>query len=147
MPSRKHFITSSKYSRFWQKYNSILCVAGKKLNLSRRVWCEQYEPKKSHTRLKSNFDRLLIIFFITQIHRVRFVSVNGEASRVKASKKKFWKKVGKKIWEKNLGKQILRTKFLEKNWKKKFGKQIWKKNFRKNILEKKNWKKNFRNKF
>ena len=65
-----------------KKNNSILCVAGKEINFSRRVWCEQYEPKKSHTRLKSNFDRLLIIFFITQIHRVRTVSLNGEASSV-----------------------------------------------------------------
>ena len=75
--------TSIKYRRFRKKYNSILCGVGKKLNFSRRVWCEQYEPKKSthHTRRKFNFDRLLyIIFFMTQIHRVRFASVNGEAS-------------------------------------------------------------------
>ena len=52
------------------------------------VWAEE-EYLTHHTRRKSNFDRLLyIIFFITQIHRVRFVSVNGEASRVKPSKKK-----------------------------------------------------------
>ena len=39
-----------------------------------------------------------IEFFITPIHRVRFASVNGEASRVKPSKKKFWeKKFGEKI--------------------------------------------------
>ena len=25
----------------------VLCAAGKELNFSRRVWCEQYEPKKS----------------------------------------------------------------------------------------------------
>ena len=47
---------------------------------------------------------LYIIFFITQIHRVRFVSVNGKASRIKPSKNKFWKEVGKKILEKSFDK-------------------------------------------
>ena len=68
MPSRKHLSTSIKYRRFRKKYNSILCSVGKKLNFSRRVWCEQYEPKKS--TLHSTH----IIFSMTQIHRVRFVS-------------------------------------------------------------------------
>ena len=76
-----------------------------------------------HTRLKSNFDRLLyIIFFITQIHRVRFVSVNGEASRVKPSKKKLkksWKKnFEKKIKKTNFGKKILKKKMFEKSFDK-----------------------------
>ena len=45
------------------------------------VWAEE-EYLTHHTRRKFNFDRLLyIIFFMTQIHRVRFVCVNGEASR------------------------------------------------------------------
>ena len=51
------------------------------------VWAEEkyFTPD---TRRKSNFDHLLyIIFFITQIHSVHFVSVNGEASRVESSKK------------------------------------------------------------
>ena len=87
--------------------NIIVYYALRGLDFSRRVWCEQYE-----TRLKSNFDRLLIIFFITQIHRVRFVSLNGEASRVKPSKKNF----EKKILEKKLEKKVL-------------GKKCWKKNF------------------
>ena len=48
---------------------------------------------------------LYIIFFITQIHRVRFVSVNARASRVKPSKNKFWKEVGNKfLKKKNFGK-------------------------------------------
>ena len=98
------------------------------------MWCEQYEPRKSHTRLKFNFYRLLIIFLITQIHRVRFVSVNGEASRVKRSKKKFSKKLGKKILRKKCGKK--------KFWEKFFGKKCWKKNFAKKILDKEFWKKN-----
>ena len=52
-------------------------------------------------RLKSTFDRsLYIIFFITQIHTVRFVSVNGEASRVKPSKKSFGRKLEKNILKK-----------------------------------------------
>ena len=127
------------------KYNSILCVARKKLNFSRRVWCEQYEPKNSHTRLKSNFDRFLIIFFITRIHRVRFGSVNGEASRVKPSKKNFLKKIlGSKIWKKILWTKIWKKKFRNKNFGKKIlKKKFWRKNFEKKILEKKFWKTNF----
>ena len=60
-----------------------------------------------HTRLKSNFDRLMyIIFFITQIHRVRFVSVNEETARVRPSKTK---KIEKKL-EKNFGTINYKTK-------------------------------------
>ena len=71
-----------------------------------------------HTRLKSNFDRLLyIIFFITPIHNVRFFSVNGEASRVKTSKKKFWEKVGKKFWKKILDISFDKTNFGKINYK------------------------------
>ena len=45
------------------------------------VWAEA-EYFTHHTRRKFNFDRLLyIVFFMTQIHRVRFISVNREASR------------------------------------------------------------------
>ena len=81
-----------------------------------------------NTRLKSNFDRLLyIIFFITQIHTDRFVSVNREASRVKPSKKKFWKEVENKFWK--------------KKWKKNFEKKNVGNNFGKKLLEKKCWKK------
>ena len=119
---------------------------GKELNFSHRVWYEQYE-------LKSNFDRLLIIFFIRQIHRVRFVFVNGEASRVKPSKKK---KISR--WKKNFEKKILGKKFEKKicekkcwkiNFEKKnFGNKYWKKSFGKKILKKKCskkiWQKNFR---
>ena len=66
---------------------------------------------------------LYIIFFITQIHRVCFVFVNGRASRVKPSKNKFGKEVGKKclakrFWEKNFTKQIFK-KVLEKSFNKK----------------------------
>ena len=77
------------------------------LSMMWTVWAEE-EYLTYHTRRKSNFDRLLyIIFFITQKHRVRFVSVNGEASRVKPSKKK--KKIDKKL-EKNFEKKILKKK-------------------------------------
>ena len=132
----------------------MLCVAGKGLNFSRRVWCEQYEPKKSHTRLGTRrdtrhetrhetrqVDRLLIVFFITQIHRVRFVSVNEEASRVKPSKRKFWK-VWKKFQEKNVKKKFWKNyfwkKMLEKNLKKKIlKKKISKKKISKKVLTKK----------
>ena len=44
-----------------------------------------------------------IIFFITLIHRVRFIFINGRASRVKPSENKFWKEVGKKFLEKKFG--------------------------------------------
>ena len=64
--------------------------------------------------LKSSFVRLLyIIFFITQIHRVRFACVNGRASKVKPSKNESWKK--------NFRKKILRKKF----WKKMLEKNIF----------------------
>ena len=59
---------------------------------------------------------LYIIFFITQIHRVRFASVNARASRVKPSKNKFWKVVGKKMLKKNVGKKILEKSFDKKNF-------------------------------
>ena len=45
-----------------------------------------------------------ITFFITQIHRVRFVPVNGVASRVKPSKKNFeksWRKILRKKFRKS----------------------------------------------
>ena len=65
-----------------------------------------------HTRLKSNFDGLLyIIFFITHIHRVRFVSVNRVTSRVKAGKKNFEKEMMEKIFDKKkFGKINYKTK-------------------------------------
>ena len=45
------------------------------------VWAEE-EYLTHHTRRKFSFDRLLyIIFFMTHIHRVRFVSVNRKALR------------------------------------------------------------------
>ena len=117
-----------------KKYNSILpALRGKELNFSRRVWCEQYKPKKSYTRLKSNVNRLLIIFFITQIHRVRFVSVNGQVSRVKPEKKK----ILKKSWKNNFGNKILKKKCWEKKfWKIIWKKKFWKKNCEKEILKK-----------
>ena len=133
IPSRKHLSTSIKYSRSWKKYNSILCVAGKELNFSRRVSCELYEPKKSHTRLKSNFDHLLIIFFITQIHSP-FCICKREGSSVKPSKEKFWEKSFEKNVEKKFGKKNLKEKFYEKN----FGKKFCKKKFRKKVLTNKN---------
>ena len=82
---------------------------------------------------------MYIIFFVTQIHRVRFVSVIGRASRVKPSKNKFWKEVEKKFWEKNF-KTKIRNKVWKKVYKKKCWKKFWKK-FWKKILKKKFWKK------
>ena len=97
MPSRKHFSTSIKPSRTFHVEYDVSSIN------RRRV--------PYHTRLKSNFDRLLyIIFFITQIHTVRLVSINGEASRVRPSNKKIF---GKKILGKNFKKKF------EKKFKKK----------------------------
>ena len=63
---------------------------------------------------------LYIIFFVTQIHRIRFVFVNGRASRIKPSKKKIMKKSFEK---KNFGKNILEKKCWKKVLiKKKIGK-------------------------
>ena len=82
MPSRKHFSTSIKPSRTFHVECDVSSI-----NRRRVLY---------HTRLKSNFDRLLyMIFFITQIHTVFLVSINVNASRVNAFKKK-------KFWEKNL---------------------------------------------
>ena len=90
-----------------------------------------------HTRLKSNFDRLLyIIFFITEIHRVRFVSVNEETTRVKPSSKK----ISKKSWKKNFGKKMLRKKNFFLNFGKKVGKKIVEKSFDKKNVGKINYK-------
>ena len=99
------------------------CGKGIEVFMPSVMWAVLTEGVSYHTRLKSNFDRLLyIIFFITQIHRVRFDSVNGRASRVKPSKNKFWKKVGKKFWKKMLEKKI---------WKKMLEKSFYKNNFEK----------------
>ena len=86
---------------------------------------------------------LYIIFFITQIHRVRFVSVNGRASRVKTSKNKFLKEVGKKCLKKNVEKTILENKFKKKIWKKVLQKKLKKKKFWKKVLTKKMLEKSF----
>ena len=68
------------------------------------------------------------------MYRVRFVSVNGETSRVKPAKKNF---------EKNVRKKILGKKF----WKKNFGEKKFEKNFSKKVLTTKiKKKKKFRNK-
>ena len=76
-----------------------------------------------HTRLKSNFDRLLyIIFFITQIHTVWLVSINGEATRVRLSKINFLKKLEKKCWKKKFGKKICKKNVEKKNVGKKLKK-------------------------
>ena len=78
-----------------------------------------------HTRLKSNFDRLLyIIFFITQIHTVCLVSINGKASRVRPSKKNYEKKLEKIFRKKNFEKKIKNKQFWEKMLEKSFDKKM-----------------------
>ena len=76
---------------------------------------------------------LYIIFFITQIYRVRFVSVNGRASRVKPSKNKFRKEVGNKFLEKKICEKIVGKKF----WKKILWEKFWKKMLEKSFDKKK----------
>ena len=225
MPLRKNSSTSIKYRRFRKKYNSILCGAGKKLNFARRVWCEQYEPKKStlhmsrdespistvccisyfislrvwkcglthasraeiriftprdikfrtilvrktfswrvwlhltslrlvlqtHTRQKTfHRTRSVMYYFTTQM--CHFVSVNGEASRVRQESrpknKNFEKKIlGKKIRKKSFEKKVLGKKIRKKSFEKKvLGKKCWKKNFEKKNLENKFWINKLQNK-
>ena len=117
MPSRKHFSTSIKPSRTFHVECDVSSIN------RRRV--------PYYTRLKANFDRLLcIIFFITQMHAVCLVVINGKASRVRPSKKKkIWKQLEKNFWKKNFEKKVKK--------KKNFGKKFWKKNFETKIL----WKK------
>ena len=114
MPSIKHFSTSIKPSRTFHVECDVSSIN------RRRV---PYD-----TRLKSNFDRLLyIIFFITHIHTVCLVSINGEASRVRPSKKKnFGKKIWKKKLKKNFETKILGNIFENKFWKKVLTKKCWK---------------------
>ena len=115
MPPRKYFSTSIKPSTAFHVECDVSSIN------QRRV--------PYHTRLKSYFDRLLyIIFFITQIHTICLVSINGRASRVRPSKKKNFekkleknflkKKFEKKILGKDFGKKILKQKFWEKNYEK-----------------------------
>ena len=109
MLSRKHFSTSIKRGGLRKKYNSILCVAGKELNFSRRVRCEQYKSKKSalsHEN-KVRFRPLAVyhIFDNTDTYSL-FSLYKGGGIESKAFKKKnlgknFGKKNSKKILEKN----------------------------------------------
>ena len=106
-----------------------------------------------HTKLKSNFNRLLyIIFFITQDTYSPFRLCKRGGIESKALKNKFWKEVGKKFlekifWEKHFDKKswkkILEQKFQEKIFFVKLKKKILKKKFEKKNLKKKFWKKNF----
>ena len=121
MPSRRHFSTSIKPSRTFHVECDVSSIN------RRRV--------PYHTRLKSNFDRLLyIIFFITQIQTVCLVSINGEASDSKALKKKNCEKKLEQIFgKKNFEKKIEKKKNWEKDLKKKFEKKIVRKKFWKKV--------------
>ena len=88
------------------------CGEGIKLFTSSVMWAVWTEEELHETKVRD-------IFFITQIHRVRFVSVNEEASRVKPSKKKF-----EKSWKKNFEKKMLKKSFEKKILEKKFSKKI-----------------------
>ena len=100
-----------------------------------------------HTKLKSNFNRLLyIIFFITQDTYSPFRLCKRGGIESKALKNKFWKEVGKKFlekifWEKHFDKKswkkILEQKFQEKIFFVKLKKKILKKKFEKKNLKKK----------
>ena len=74
------------------------CGEGIELSTSSEMWAAWAEEEyltTHHARRKFNFHRLLYIIaiYLTQIHRVRVVCVNKEASRVKPSKKKNLNKV------------------------------------------------------
>ena len=121
MPLRKHFSTLIKPRRTFHVECDVSSINRRRIPY--------------YTRLKSNFDRLLyIIFFITQIHTVCLVSINGEASRVRPSKKKIWKIVGKKILEKHFEKKILDKSFDKKFWIKVLTKNFGKINYKTKIF-------------
>ena len=103
--------------QFWILKLKVVWLPGRSISLSTEnfVCCNR-------NALLACYIGLYIIFFITQIHRVRFVSVNGRASRVKPSKNKFGKEVRKKFSDKNFEKKML-----GKNFEKKIlGKKFWK---------------------
>ena len=108
MTSRKYFSTSIKPGRLRKKYNSILCVAGKELNFSRRVWCEQYKSKKttlSH-ETKVQFRPLAVYHIFDNTNTYSLFSLHKRGGiESKAVKKKIEKKL-----EKNVRKKILRKK-------------------------------------
>ena len=132
MPSRKHFSTSNKPSRLRKKYNSILCVAGKELNFSRRVWCEQYKSKKSTLSHETKVQfRSLAVYHI--FHNTDTYSLFSLYKRGGIEGKALEKKNFDKSWRKNFGKKIKKknfyTKILGKKFEKKCRKKIWQKNF------------------
>ena len=105
MSSRKHFSTSIKPSRLRKKYNSILCVAGKELNFSPPVWCEQYKSKKSTLshETKVQFRPLAVYHILDNTDTYSLFSLykrGGIESRAFKKKKNF----EKKLWQKNFGK-------------------------------------------
>ena len=72
-----HFVIRCLREKIWvlqlniadyeKKYNSILCGVGKKLNFSRRVWCEQYELKKSTSHTTRDESSILTACFVNHI--------------------------------------------------------------------------------
>ena len=112
--------------QFWIWKLKVVWLIGRSISLSTEnfVCCNR-------NAILACYIGLYIIFFITQINRVRFVSVNGIASRVKPAKNKFWKQVRKKFWEKNFEKKILKKNFAKKILKKPWEKVLIKKNVEK----------------
>ena len=93
MSSRKHFSTSVKPSRIFHFECDVSSIN------RRRV--------PYHTRLKSNFDRLLyIMFFITQMHSLFSLYKRGGIESKAFKKKIFEKKLEKNFWKKNFEKKI-----------------------------------------
>ena len=143
MSSRKHFSTSIKPSRLRKKYNSILCVAGKELNFSPPVWCEQYKSKKSTLshETKVQFRPLAVYHILDNTDTYSLFSLykrGGIESRAFKKKKNFEKKLEKNILEKKIWEKNRKKKFFGTNVEKKLWKKISKKNY-----EKKLWQKNF----
>ena len=148
MPSKRHFSTPIKPIRLRKKYNSRLCVAGKELNFSRRVWCEQYKSKKSTLlyETKVQFRPLAVyhIFHNTDTYSLFSLYKRGGIKSKAFETKNFEKKVKKK---KNFGKKMLRRKFWKKNFEKKFEKKNFFFNFKTKILGKNFEKKTLEKKF
>ena len=134
-------------------------MAGKELNFSRRVWCEQYQSKKSTLshETKVQYWPLAVyhIFHNTDAYSLFSLYKRGGIEIKVFKKKNFEKKLtkifGKKILrkklkKKNLGKKNVEIKFLKQKFWEKHLKKNWKKiekKFGKNIFWKKFWQTNF----
>ena len=83
---------------------------GKELNFSRRVWCEQYEPKESTLSHETKVQfRPLAVYHI--FHNTDTYSLFSLYERGGIESKALEKKSLKKRLEKNIRKKMLQKKF------------------------------------